>query len=65
MRTRVSFKYFVNDWLWKHLFPSNSPQTPYNFISLTMLVTLRPFTQFLPENRATILQKSAKIYLTW
>ena len=44
MKTRVSLKYFVNDCLSKHFFDSNLPQTLSNAISLTSLVTLRPFT---------------------
>ena len=44
METRVSLKYFVNGCLWKHIITSNSPQTPSNLISLTILVTLRSFT---------------------
>ena len=43
----TSLKYFVNDCLWKQFFASNSPQTPSNLISLTILVTVRPFTQFI------------------
>ena len=64
METRISLKYFVNGSLWKDVFASNSPKTPSNLISLTILVTLRPFTQLEPKIRATTLQKKAKIYLT-
>ena len=46
MKTRVVLKYFVNDCLCKHLFDFNSPQTPSNLISLTILVTLRPLKLF-------------------
>ena len=46
MEARVRIKHFVNDCLWKHIFASNLPQTPSNLISLTILVALRPFTQF-------------------
>ena len=46
MKTRVSLKYFVNDCFGKPPFDSNSPQIPLNLISLTILVTLRPFTLF-------------------
>ena len=46
MKTRVSVKVFVNDCLWKLFFASNSIQTPPNAIFLTILVTLRTFTQF-------------------
>ena len=59
MKTRVSLKYFVNDCLWKQLFSSNSSQIPPNLISLTILETLRPFTQFSPKIRAIKLKKSA------
>ena len=45
-------------------FAFNFPQTHLNSISLTILVTLRPLTQFEPKNRTTNLQKSAKISLT-
>ena len=44
--TTVSHIYFANDCLWKHLFASNSPQIPSNLISLTILITLSPLTQF-------------------
>ena len=46
METRVTLKYFVNGGLWKQFFASNSTQTSSNLISLTILVTLRPYTQF-------------------
>ena len=46
MKTRVTLKHVVNDCLWKQTFASNPPQTPSNLIYLTILVTLRPFTQF-------------------
>ena len=36
----------VKDSLWNPSFYSNSSQTPSNLISLTILVTLRPFTLF-------------------
>ena len=65
MKTRVSLKYFVNDCLWKHSFASNWPQTPLNLISLRILVTLKPFTQFKTKIRAIKSQKSAKICLIW
>ena len=64
METRASLKYFVNGCLCKHVFASNSPQTPTNLISLAILATLRPFTQFQSKIRAIKLQKSAKICLT-
>ena len=38
MKTRVSFKYFVNDCPWKHFLASNSVQPPSNLISLSVLV---------------------------
>ena len=46
MKTIVSLKYSVNDYLWKDFFASNSPPTPSNLIFVTKLVTLRSFTQF-------------------
>ena len=46
MKTRVSRKHFVNDCLWKQFFTFSSSQTPSNLISLTILLTLRPFSQF-------------------
>ena len=64
MKTRVSLKYFVSDCIWNAFFDSNLPQTPSNLISLTILVTLRPFTLFQPKIRAIKLQKSDKICLT-
>ena len=64
METRASLKYFVNGCLYKHVFASNLPQTRTNLISLAILVTLRPFTQFQPKIRAIKLQKKAKICLT-
>ena len=67
MKTRVSLKYLVNDCLWRHFFPAHPPppQTPSFLISLTILITLRPFTQFYSKIRAIKLQKSANICLTW
>ena len=65
MKTRVSLKYVVNDCLWKQIFDFNFAQTLLTLTSLTILVTLRPFTQFQLKIRAIKLQKSAKICLTW
>ena len=65
MKTRVSLKYFVNDCLRKHFFASNWSLTSSNWISLNVLVTLRPFTQFWPKIRAIKTQKSPKICLAW
>ena len=63
--TRVGLNYFVSHCFCKHSFDSNSPQIPSNLISLTFLVTLRPFTLFQPKVRAIKWQKSSKICLTW
>ena len=63
IKTRACLKYFVNDCLWKQFFASNSPQTPSNLISLTIVESLRPFTRLLPKTRATKWQKSATICL--
>ena len=41
------------------------PSPPSNLISLTIFVTLTPFTHFKPKIRAIKLQKSAKNCLTW
>ena len=61
MKTRVSLKYFVNYCLWKTFLDFNSPQIPLNLISLTILVTLSPFTLFSPKFREIKWQKRAKI----
>ena len=63
MKTGVCLRYFVNDFLWKQLFVSNSPQNPSNLNLFTIFVTLRPFTLFYHKLRATKLQKNAKIAL--
>ena len=65
MKTRVSRKYFVDDCVWKQFFASNSPQTPSNLISFTILLALRFFTQFLAKIGAIKLQKGVKICFTW
>ena len=57
MKARVYLKYFVHDCLWKHFLASNSPQSPSNFICLTILVTLRPLKLFQPKVRKSNLQK--------
>ena len=64
MKTRVSLKYFVIDCLWRHFFASILLQTPQSLILLTIVVILRPFTQFQPKIRASNMQKSAKIFFT-
>ena len=64
MKTRIRFRYFVTDYLWKLFLDSNSTQTPPNLVSLTILETLRPFTLFKPKTRAIKLQSVAKICLT-
>ena len=46
MKTRVGLKYFVHDCLQKQCFASNLPQLSSNMIYLTILVILRPLTQF-------------------
>ena len=46
MKTRACLKYFVHDCIWKQFFASNSLQAPLNLICLTILVALRPLTQF-------------------
>ena len=46
MKNRVCLKYFVHVCLCKQIFASNSAQVPLNLIYLTILVTLRPLTQF-------------------
>ena len=63
-KTRASLKYPVNDYPRKQFPAPNSPQTPLNPISMTILKTPRPFTQFQPKVKAIKLQKSAKIFLT-
>ena len=44
--TRAIVKYFVSYCLCKSFFDCNSPQTTSNLITLTFLVTLRPFNCF-------------------
>ena len=46
MKTRVSLKDFVNDFLWKFFCDFNSPKTSSKLISLSILVTVRPFALF-------------------
>ena len=65
IKTRVCLKHFVNGCFYKLIFASNSLQTPSKLILLTIFVTWRPLTQFQPNIRATKIQKSAKICLTW
>ena len=64
-KTGVSLRYFVSYCLWKLFFDSNSPQTPSNLISVTFLVTLRPFTWFSSNVRAIKWPESPKPCLTW
>ena len=64
MKTRVTLKYLLNDYLWKHFFHFNSPPTLPNLISLTILVTLRHFTRFQSKVRQIKLHKSAKLGLS-
>ena len=52
VKIRVTLRYFVNDCLRKHFLASNSPQTPSNLISLTILVTRRLFKQSQVKIRA-------------
>ena len=61
MKTRVCLKYLVYASLWKLFLPRNLPVARFNLICLTVLVTLRPLTQFEPRVRAIICKKSAKI----
>ena len=65
MKTIVNLKYFGNDCLWKYLFAFNSPQNPSNLIFFRILLTLKPFAEFLPKIKAIKLQKNAKICPTW
>ena len=52
METRVSLRYFVSYCLCKLFIDSEVPQTLSNVISLTILLTLSPFTLFEPKIRA-------------
>ena len=54
METSYSVRYFVSYCLCKHFFDSNSPQTPSNVISLTILLTLSPFTLFEPKSKLVL-----------
>ena len=63
MKIRVSLRYFVND-LWKHFFGFNLLRIPSNLITLNILLTVEPFTQFEPKIRAIKLQKSVKCCLS-
>ena len=46
IKTRVCLKYFVNDFLWEHVFASTLPQTPLKKISFKIFVILRHLTSF-------------------
>ena len=62
MKVRVILKYFVNI-SGNNFFLSKSAQTPSNLIPLTILATLRAFSQFYIKIRAIKLQKkSAKTF---
>ena len=61
MKISVFLSYFVHDCLYKQVFASNSPQAPLKLICLTILVTLRPLTQFYCKTRGFKLQNSVKI----
>ena len=60
MRTGVCFKYFANDCLWKQFFVFEVLPDLFQLDFLTVLVTLRLFSQWQHRIRATKLQKSAK-----
>ena len=62
MKTRDYLKYFVPDCLWKMLFVSNLLRI-CSLKCLTILITLRPLTEFYPKIKATKLQKTATITL--
>ena len=62
--TKVCLIYFGQDCLWKKCFVSNSSQSLSNLICFTILVTLRPLTQFSFKIRVTNLQRSDKICFT-
>ena len=57
LKTRVCLKYFVHHCLCKQFLVSKPPQATSNLICLTILVTLRPVTQFSFKSRATKLKK--------
>ena len=63
MKTKVFLKYFVRSCLWKQCFDCNLPQGLSNLISLTILVTLKPLTQFLLTIKATKFLRNRKIWL--
>ena len=58
MKTKVSLKYFVNDFLWKQFFALTSPRIPMVLICLRILVSLRPFTKFQAKSRASNFKKA-------
>ena len=62
-KTRVFLKYFVNDFLWEHVFASNLPQTPLKRISFTIFVTLRHLTSFSSKFKQISRKKVLKFLL--
>ena len=62
-KIRISLKYNKNDCLWKSLLDFNSPQT--SFFSLTILVTLRPFTLSSSKVRSIKFQRRPKSCVDW
>ena len=63
----VFLKYFAHGCLWKQFFAFNVSHVPSNLICLRVFVALwlRSLTKFSSKIRATKLQKSAEICLTW
>ena len=62
MKTGVVFKYFVHDCIWNHS-PSNWPRESLNVICFTILITLRPLTQFILELEQLIFKNVLKFVL--
>ena len=62
-KTRVCLKYFVHDCLWKQFLLQFLLFVLSNLIYLTILVTLRPLTQFKQKLEELICKKVLKFVL--
>ena len=63
MKTRASLKCFLNDCLWKQIFASNSTQISSDLLSLGILVTPMPLTEFHLKFEELSAQKMLKFAL--
>ena len=64
IEARVSLKYFVNGFLWKHFFASNLPWDSFKPIFFDSFENSKTFHTILTKNHSNEVAKEAQFWLT-